>query len=125
MTYRTNAITVKNILFIGIFFMSFVMAGALLTNWKTLSYGMLISLFNVSLYYGFYIYHKKSVSRYPAQALVVVISSMIIRFLLVGSLLILAFQNDVSTAKPLIVGFILGQVFFLIYHLTVVTNDVK
>ncbi len=98
---------------------------ALLNKHLDFCYGLLISLVNVVLYYGFYAYHSGRVSRYPAQALVVVISSTLVRFLLIGGLLVLVLQNLDVVAKPLFLGFVLGQLFFLIHHLLVVTNNVK
>ncbi|PID65692.1 MAG: hypothetical protein CR975_06185 [Gammaproteobacteria bacterium] len=125
MTTGTNVISVKNLLYFEIVVMFGVAVWALLNKHLDFCYGLLISLVNVVLYYGFYAYHSGRVSRYPAQALVVVISSTLVRFLLIGGLLVLVLQNLDVVAKPLFLGFVLGQLFFLIHHLLVVTNNVK
>lgn len=125
MTTGTNVISVKNLLYFEIIVVFGVAVWALLNKHLDFCYGLLISLVNVVLYYGFYAYHSGRVSRYPAQALVVVISSTLVRFLLIGGLLVLVLQNLDVVAKPLFLGFVLGQLFFLIHHLLVVTNNVK
>lgn len=125
MTISISIVTIKNLLFFGVFFMLFTVAGWFLADWYALVIGGLISLVNAGVYYGFYFYHKHRVSQYPAQALVVVINSTVVRFLLIGGLLILAYKETSLAANSLLLGFILGQLFFLIHHFLVKTNNVK
>ncbi len=119
-----NAIMRKKVLFFEIFLVVVIFTVILLTNQLDFFYGLLISVVNVGVFYGFYFYHKKRISRYPAQALVVVVSSTVARFLLIGGLLVLAFQHPNVAAKSLVLGFVLGQLFFFIHHLLVATNNV-
>ncbi len=125
MTIETSPVTIKSILFFEVLLILFVVAVMFFINQVSFGFGLLISLCNTGIYYGFYFYHKRLISRYPMQALVVVASSTVVRFLLIGGLLVLCFHNSNLTAKTLVLGFVLGQLFFLIHHLMVAASNVK
>ncbi|PIE44806.1 MAG: hypothetical protein CSA44_03065 [Gammaproteobacteria bacterium] len=89
-------------------------------------FGIIVSLLNIILYYGVYGWHKHRISAYPAQALVAVVFSTAMRFMLVGTLLIWAFKLSSLSVEPVILGFVISQLIFLFNHLTLVkTNNVK
>ncbi len=125
MTIKSTPVTIKHILFFEVLLVLFISVVAFFVNQLGFGYGLLISLFNAGIYYGFYFYHRRLVSRYPMQALVIVVCSTIVRFLIIGGLLVLCFHNPNLTAKTLVLGFVLGQLFFLIHHLMVASNNVK
>lgn len=100
--------------------------GLILPNYTAYLYGLAISVVNIGLYYGFYARYRRRIAVYPAQALVVVIVSTVTRFLLVGMLLVAVFRWLPADAKTVMLGFVVGQVYFLLNHLTMVaTNNVK
>ncbi len=121
MTIKTIYTKTKGI----VFFVFFIVLVMFFLGQKSFGCGMLVSLLNASAYYGFYFYHKRLISRYPMQALVVVASSTVVRFLFIGGLLVLCFHNPNLTAKTLVLGFVLGQLYFLIHHLMVASSNVK
>lgn len=122
MTIGITLMTTRSILFFEVFSVVLVV---FFIYQVSLGCGLLISVLNAIIYYGFYFYHKRLISRYPMQALVVVASSTVVRFLVIGGLLVLCFHNPNLTAKTLVLGFVLGQLFFLIHHLMVASNNVK
>lgn len=83
-------------------------------------YGCFTGLVNIAVALGVYYLKRKQVPRYPAQALVIVISTTLMRFLIVGSLLVYGFTRIGLTPEPLLIGFVLGQIFFLIHQLVTV-----
>lgn len=89
------------------------------------TYGLLASLVNIGIAIGVYQHQSKQVPSYPNQALVIVISTTLIRFLVTGALLVYGFKWLGFTPKPLLLGFVLGQIFFLIHHLLVAKNNGK
>ncbi|PIE45036.1 MAG: hypothetical protein CSA45_04535 [Gammaproteobacteria bacterium] len=100
--------------------------GALSGRYVAFFFGVAVSLFNFGLHFGVYLIQRKQVPRYPAQALVAVVSTTVFRFVVCGCLLVLGFHRLGLAPNPLLLGFILGQLFFLFYQLTTVaTNDVK
>lgn len=102
------------VFFISAVFFSF------LTNVYGFVYGAVVSLVNVSLYYGFYWRHRRRVPAYSGQALTVVISSTVTRFFFVGLLLVLGWEKLNLEPKSLILGFVLGQIFYLVNQLITV-----
>ncbi|MGY0398361.1 MAG: ATP synthase subunit I [Ostreibacterium sp.] len=105
-----------------IFIMLFTVLAISLSNHLAFFYGTVISLCNIALYYAFFVQHKGRVARYPEQALVIVVTTTSIRFLLVGSLLIVAFTTMKLEAQSILLGFVLGQLFFLIHQLVMVVE---
>lgn len=85
--------------------------------------GFLLSVINWFFYYAFCKKQRKKIAKYPAQALVQLISMTITRFLLVGGLIIFALDCFQGVADFFILGFVFGQCFFLIRHLKVVKNN--
>lgn len=89
-------------------------------------YGLFVSLINTGIALGVYYLKRKQIPRYPAQALVIVISTTLMRFMIIGGLLIYGFTRFGGIPEPLLLGFVIGQIFFLINQLiTVVTSDGK
>ncbi len=88
-------------------------------------YGFFVSLLNIIIQNSFYFYHEKQVSKYPSQALIIVVTSTIMRVLIVGSLLLLGFKYLLIDTSNILLGFILGQVIFLIHQLLVTKNNGK
>ncbi len=125
MTIETRPVTITSILFFEVLLLSIFIVVTFFVNQVSFGFGLLISLCNTGIYYGLCFYHKRLISRYPMQALVVVASSTVVRFLLIGGLLVLCFQQANLTAKALVLGFVLGQLFFLIHHLMVASSNVK
>ncbi len=121
MTIKIAYTKVKGVMLLVVF----VVLMGFFIGQKSFAYGLLISLLNAIIYYAVYWYNKRLISRYPMQALVVVISSTVVRFLFIGGWLVFCFQNPNVTAENLILGFVLGQLFFLIHHLMVVSSNVK
>ena len=99
--------------------------GFLIDNGVSFFYGAVVSWANIALHYGVFNVQKKRLSRYQSQALVVMVSSTVTRFFIMGSLLALGFRNSYLEAVPLLLGFVLGQLFFLIHQLLVVTDNGK
>lgn len=118
-------ITQKDAISVVFFIILITFMGILLDSWNSLIYGAALSLLNVGIQKSTFWYHKRRVSRYPAQALVVVISNTITRFFIVGSLLIWGFSSLNLDAKNLLLGFVSGQLFFLIHQLLVAKNNGK
>lgn len=52
-------------------------------------YGVVASMVNVVIYYGVYWRHRRRIPHYLGQALVVVVSTTITRFFIVGIMLVL------------------------------------
>lgn len=89
---------------------------------EAFGYGVLVSALNTVLYFFYYQHYRHKVATYPNQALVVVVVMMVMRFALVGGLLLAGFEYLALAAKPLLLGFVLGQLFFLINQLMVVKS---
>lgn len=107
-------------LFIG------TLSGSLLTDMSGFLYGVAVSMTGLGIYYGFYRCHRRRVSAYPGQALVVVISSTVVRFVLLGLLLVYGWVYLHLQPESLILGFVLGQFFYLINQfITVKTSHGK
>lgn len=81
------------------------------------SYGVLVALFNLGLSRVFLRRNRRKVSRYPGQALVAVLNSMVVRIFVVGVLIVLGLSKLNMDAKAMIVGFVLGQVYYIVIHL--------
>lgn len=88
--------------------------------------GLGISLINAGIYWGMLARHLKRIPVYPAQALVVVVTTTIMRFLVVSALLIGLLTQTALSSTTILLGFVAGQIFFWIYQLkTVSTNNGK
>lgn len=96
---------------------------ALVESKQAFAYGILVSFVNAVLYYGFYWRHRRRIATYPEQALVVVVSSTVTRFALVGCSLILGWVNLQLQPESLILGFVLGQIFYLLNQLITVKTS--
>lgn len=88
--------------------------------------GLGISFVSIGIYSIMQARHLGRVPNYPAQALVVVISTTIARFSIVGAALVWVLTQTALSATTVLLGFVVGQVFFLINQLiTVAKNDGK
>ncbi len=94
-------------------------------SWVSFSYGVFVSLVNIVIQAVIYFGHKRKVSRYPSQALVVVVINTVTRLLAVVGLLLLGFRHFLLSAEYILLGFVLGQVFFLIHQLWVTQDNGK
>ncbi|PID65031.1 MAG: hypothetical protein CR977_02480 [Gammaproteobacteria bacterium] len=110
----------------GLFFTGLLLVLLLWAEPKALLYGVMVSLVNMGLYYGFFLRHRHRVAKYPAQALVLVISTTVMRFVCVGVLLFWGLVRLQLAPEALILGFVLGQFFFIFHQLiTVKVNHGK
>lgn len=100
---------------------------SLLTDDKTAYFlGFSVSLINALLAVFFRWWYGRKIPRYSGQTLAIVVQTVVIRFVTVGALLIYSFKWLELTPKSIILGFVIGQIFFLINQLiTVVKNDGK
>ncbi len=99
----------------GLFFAGLLLVLLLWAEPKALLYGVMVSLVNM---------HR--VAKYPAQALVLVISTTVMRFVCVGALLFWGLVRLQLAPEALILGFVLGQFFFIFHQLiTVKANHGK
>ncbi len=112
MAFIMKTAIVKNFPYIGFFFVLVIFVFLLFAGYTSFVVGLFISMVSLVIHYMFYFYYKNKVSSCASQTLLVFVKSVVIRFFLVGCLLILAFQNPNLAAKPLLIGFILGQIFF-------------
>lgn len=97
---------------------------SLLTSSKTAYFfGFFISLTNALLAWFFYRWHRGKVPLYSGQSLATVISTTITRFVVVGSLLVYSFKWLGLTPEPLLLGFVLGQLLFLLNQFFMVTTN--
>ncbi len=110
----------------GLFFVGLLLGLLLWVEPKALLYGVMVSLANMGLYYGFFLRHRYRIAKYPGQALVLVISATVMRFVCVGVLLFCGLSQLQLAPKALILGFVLGQFFFIFHQLiTVKANHGK
>lgn len=109
-----------------VIFLAFLSISLSLTqDKKAFLYGIFVSLANLGVYYYFYFRHKNKIPEYQGQALVVVVISIVTRFILIGGLLVWGL-TQFSESESLLLGFVLGQLFFLFNQLlTVAITDGK
>lgn len=88
--------------------------------------GLGVSFINTGIYWIMLARHSKRIPSYPAQALVIVITTTIMRFLIVSALLVGLLTQTTLSSTTVLLGFVVGQIFFWIYQLkTVATNNGK
>lgn len=113
----------KNILLWVVFFILLVVVSLSLKSANALLMGVGISFINAGIYWAMHFRHIVRVPDYPAQALMVVVSTTVVRFILVGALLIWALTKTTLTPTSVLLGFVLGQIFFLVNQLIVVAKN--
>lgn len=112
--------------FILTFLILVVVISLLTSSTRAFVWGVIVSGINMGLYWGFYAIYCRRIPRYSGHSLTLVISTTLTRFVVVGCLLVLGFHRIGFDPKPLLLGFVLGQLFFLLHQLTTVaTNNVK
>lgn len=82
-----------------------------------LFYGTAVGLVNLSMSYGLYWWHRQRIAKYQAQALVLVVRSMVFRWFAVCGLLVFGLRQMDDAPTVVLVGFVIGQLFYLINQL--------
>ncbi len=90
---------------------------------KYCAYGLAVAFINYLLSGVFYFIQQRRVSRFLGQALIFVVSSTVFRFITVGLLLVWGFKQLDSISADIVVGFILGQIFYLTIQLIWVSKQ--
>lgn len=113
----------KRNLFIFVSFVCFVTLMMLVKFPLAFCIGLGISFVSTCVYLIMQARHLRRVPDYPAQALVVVISTMIVRFFIIGAALAWVLTQTALSATTVLLGFVVGQVFFLINQLIMVAKN--
>lgn len=80
-------------------------------------YGVFISAVNFGLLAFFQRYHRQGVPAYLQQGLILLIRSVVIRFLVVACLLMFSFKYLAVVPAATLLGFVLGMMFFFVNQL--------
>lgn len=112
--YRAVKLHGLNILFnVIVFFIALYFVPARMA----FCYGVMVALVNLLLLYVFYYWYRRRVARYLGQGLVVMTQTVVVRFFVVGCLLVVGFYQLAFSPFSLVLGFVLGQVFYLLNQL--------
>lgn len=106
------------------FFIIFITLVSLLTPSAMAFFGgVSISMINAVIYLIILNRHLRHPSSYPAETLAVIVKTTVIRFFLVGILLVSLLTHTELMAATVLLGFVTGQIFFAINQLIMVSKN--